>query len=574
VAKKRQAVKSFRALAGVADNGREAGPGMLLLDSNDTGRYYAFFSITSGLTPEAEAFVRDYISGIIEPYSEVYKNGDLSKPGAFLKSMAKQLYGELVSRGYLAAATQDPGFAIVMVKQGTAYVARVNGFPALVLKERQLRHIFNKPRTRGPESVQVAGTQLDNGDTIVLGSEDTLRNITELELRSILTGEQDLSIACSRINNQAAKNNKEINEQKVMVLSFRRKLEKTQTMLTRRNAAIFAGLAVVVLLFFLWGEIARYLSSGPMSFLMDKDKSVVRKVMEKVSMPRASSFVPELVYDRLTVPYDVTIDKDGTLYIVDDKEEKIVRYNPESGETGRIGEKVDLSFPTGIDLYEDRLYVADFNFNVSKVYIFSKTGSYLGQLPDKNSRMVSMSNPKAVEAVENENVVYVCDRRNNRILKFDRNGTFLSSIDMPSGFREPNGIAITEGGIIYFTLKLSGTVGRISSQNNVNKFTIFEETPEGNRQVELAKPSGIAVDESANIYIADTANHRIVIANQMGKLITVLDSEKLEELETYYPMSLKLGPHGDYVYLVTSNRYSYDITCGDKCNGKVWRIKI
>ncbi len=567
---------SYRTLVGVLENGHKFGAGTYLLDSNDTSKYYGIFAVFSGMAPQAEQESLALLASMVEPYSEVYKRGELSRPGAFLK----QLIGEFIKlqeeKGLVEAGSARHSFAIALVKNNAMYIGRINECPVFFLKDRKFRKIFKPPKGRGVASIQVEGISIGDGDKVVLSNEDMVKNLTKLEVRNILTTEDDLNLACNKINMLANKY-EETQTPRLLIIKFKQLQETSQAILNKRYFAVFGAMAILIMLFFLWGDIVSVIRMSPVSVVFQKNRGWSQRVVKSVkSAMQAQSYDFELVYDKLLVPYDVAIAKDGTLYIIDDAETQIIKYNPASGSREKIGRKVKLSFPTGIDVLEDKIYVAD--FSVNKVYIFRTDGSFAGTIPDSRSYMVRLINPKSVKAVGkgSERIVYVSDRGNNRLLKFDHEGTYLNegTIKMPSGFSQPNGLAVTRGGIIYLTLKISGQVGKISSKNIVTDFLIFQEGAKGSEEVRLSKPSGIEVDNKGNVYICDTGNQRIVIANQMGKLKAVLDRDKVEDFKSFYPLSIKMGPQGDYIYIVASNRYKYNPKYKSKCKGKIWRMKI
>lgn len=576
MARQRIVQSSYRTLVGVLENGHKFGAGTYLLDSNDTSKFYAIFAVFSGLSPEAEKQSLELLAAMVEPYSEVYKRGELARPGAFLKQLIEEFMKLQEEKGIVEPGSARHSFAIALVKNNAMYIGRINECPVFFLKDRKFRRIFKAPKGRGAASIQVEGVSISDGDRVVLSNEEMVKNLTKLEVRNILITEDDLNLACNKINMLASKY-EETAAPRLMIVKFKARNEDNQALLTKRNFAVFGALAVLLMVFFLWGDIIRLISASPVSVVFQKNRGVAERIVESVkSSIQAPSYDFELVYDKLLVPYDVAIADDGVLYIADDSETKVVKYNPSSDFRDEIGEKAELRFPTGIDVLDDRIYVTDFSIN--KVYIFRTDGSYAGVIPDSRSYMVRLINPKSVKATGKGagRTVYVSDRGNNRLLKFDHEGTYLNegTIKMPSGFSQPNGMAVTEGGIIYLTLKISGQVGKISSKNIVTDFLIFHDGESGSEEVRLSKPSGIEVDRKGNVYVCDTGNQRIVIANQMGRLVALLDSEKVEDFKSFYPLSVKLGPKGDYIYIVASNRYKYNPQYKSRCKGKIWRMKI
>lgn len=572
MAKQKQQDKAFRALVGVYGNGAAGDTGSYLLDSNDTSKFYAFFAMMTGMSPQAEAHCKQFFSKNVEPYADSMRQDVFGKPAAFLKSMLEALVKELHNERLLDNDDGDYSIMASIVKNSTMHIGRVNGMPLFVLKDRKLKKAFKDSNARGLQSVQVVSTQIGHDDMLMASTPEVMKHLTDLELRRIMLLESDLNLACSRVNMQANKYEEVANSRIIAVRMKKKKADNRQVTATR-TTAVMASLFALALVFLLWGEIARYASNFTVSGLFRKNKSI-QSMIEKVSMPKMKSFKVELVYEDLAVPYDIAVDKNGVLFILDDKEEQVIRYDIASGERTLVGEDVKLVFPTGIEVMGDMIFVADFSRHVNRVFEFRKDGTYIGRLPDDDSGRVAMRNPKAMAVVEKESAVYVCDRGNNRILKFGTNGELQGNIELPAGFKEPNGIAITSAGTMYISMKMSGQIGKVASQNHVTEFELYKDGQNGTEKVTLAKPSGIAVDLKGNIYIADTSNQRVLVVDEKGRLMGEIDREKIKELNDYYPMSVKVDPEGDYLYIVAGNRYSYDVTCSDQCNGKVWRVKI
>ena len=99
--------------------------------------------------------------------------------------------------------------------------------------------------------------------------------------------------------------------------------------------------------------------------------------------------------------------------------------------------------------------------------------------------------------------VYVADTFNDRIQKFDANGTFLFEID--DRLRKPSGVATDAAGNLYVA---DTHRNRIRKYDSTGQFlTEFGSQGAGNGQFE--SPSDVAVDPAGNLYVADTGNHRV-----------------------------------------------------------------
>ncbi|MDQ3903790.1 MAG: PQQ-dependent sugar dehydrogenase, partial [Thermoproteota archaeon] len=114
--------------------------------------------------------------------------------------------------------------------------------------------------------------------------------------------------------------------------------------------------------------------------------------------------------------------------------------------------------------------------------------------------------------------VYVADTANNRIQVFSSNGTFLSKWGGYGGygsgngtFNHPEGIAV-EQGIVYVSDTDNHRIQVFSSNGTfLSKLGMYGILEHSRSEENLRSPSGIAVDPSShNVYVADTANNRIV----------------------------------------------------------------
>ncbi|KKR06865.1 MAG: NHL repeat containing protein [Candidatus Peregrinibacteria bacterium GW2011_GWC2_39_14] len=125
-------------------------------------------------------------------------------------------------------------------------------------------------------------------------------------------------------------------------------------------------------------------------------------------------------------------------------------------------------------------------------------------------------------AIDSSGNVYVVERNNNRVQKFDSNGTYITqwgSYGSGDGqFDSPAGIDIDSSGNVYVV---------DSGNYRIQKFTSTGEfiTKWGTRgwtgvDGEFEMPSDIALDSSGNVYVADWGNNRIQKFTSTGEFIT------------------------------------------------------
>ncbi len=116
--------------------------------------------------------------------------------------------------------------------------------------------------------------------------------------------------------------------------------------------------------------------------------------------------------------------------------------------------------------------------------------------------------------------VYVADEQNHRIQKFDSNGTFLtkwgSRGSADGQFRYPTGVATDADGNVYVADCGSRRIQKFDSRGNfLTKWGSY-----GTGDGQFRYPTGVATDGARNVYVADFDNHRIQKFTGDGDFLT------------------------------------------------------
>jgi sugar lactone lactonase YvrE len=167
-------------------------------------------------------------------------------------------------------------------------------------------------------------------------------------------------------------------------------------------------------------------------------------------------------------------------------------------------------------------------------------------------------------ALDGTGNVYVSDRDNNRIEKFDNNGTFLLTFGWGvkdgmatfetckssclaaikgSGngqFNFPNGVGVDAEGNVYVA---------DSGNNRIQKFmsdgTFVTMLSGTGTQNELFSPNDVAVDMSGNVYVADSLNNRIQKFQSDGTIVKMWGSMGTGNGQFNFPSSIAVDQSGN-----------------------------
>ncbi len=185
------------------------------------------------------------------------------------------------------------------------------------------------------------------------------------------------------------------------------------------------------------------------------------------------------------LPKDLAVDASGNVFVADDVNHRIRKVTPAGivttvagstlGSADGTGANAQFNRPSGIAIdAADNLYVADeFNSRVRKITSTGTVSTLAGSasgFADGIGTAARFEGPIGVEVDASGNV-FVADTKNNRIRKISPDGTVTTVAGGGGAFGGfADGIA---------------TVARFKS------------------------PTGVAVDASGTIYVADAANHRI-----------------------------------------------------------------
>ena len=259
----------------------------------------------------------------------------------------------------------------------------------------------------------------------------------------------------------------------------------------------------------------------------------------------------------LFYPSGIAVDVTGNIYIADTYNHRIRRVDTDgiiailagTGTRGFSGDggpaaQASLDNPTGVAVdAKGNVYFATSN-RIRRVgsdgiiTTVAGTGAFGFSGDGGPATQASLNRPTGV-AVDEKGNVYIADLNNNRVRRVGPNGLIITIAGMGTydslgdggpailaGLWSPSGVAVDVSGNIYIADLNINRVRRVGTDGII--ITVAGSRTQGfsgdgglATQASLFLPQGVAVDAKGNIYIADTNNHRIRRIGPDGIITTV-----------------------------------------------------
>jgi len=291
---------------------------------------------------------------------------------------------------------------------------------------------------------------------------------------------------------------------------------------------------------------------------------------------------------QLKSPKGVTFDSSGNLYIADYYNHRIRKVNTNgvittvagTGSSGYRGDggaatEAQLNSPKGVAFDSSgNLYIVDRgNYLIRKVDtngdISTVAGGGLGD-DGGAATEAELKYPSGV-AVDSSGNLYIVDTGNNRIRKVETNGvistvagTGTSGYSGDAGaateaqLSSPSGVAVDSSGNLYIVDRGNNRIRKVDTKGVIS--TVAGGGSSGDcdataTDVWLGEPSGVAVDSSGNLYIAEESKARIRKVDTNGVISTVAGNGRSGyaiNAQLNSPSGVALDSSGNLLYIADS----------------------
>jgi DNA-binding beta-propeller fold protein YncE len=275
---------------------------------------------------------------------------------------------------------------------------------------------------------------------------------------------------------------------------------------------------------------------------------------------------------QLSQPSDVSVSKDGRIYVVDGVNSKIRIFSPSGLALASFGTagsgNGEFKNPLGIDIDRSgRVYIADSGNH--RVQIFDPDGSFIAAIA-MQSNTTHPPDPTDVAVDESRSRCYVVDNDNHRILVYDLSSLKLISTYGGPGsekraFRYPFLIALDKSQYLYIVDVINTRVQVLNPEGLFVNFIGAWGVEKG----EFFRPKGVALDKKDRIYVSDSYMGVIQIFDSTGEFYAAVGEPAKGAVKKFItPVGIFLDRR-DRLYVVEmfANKVSvYDLAGISKSN--------
>jgi DNA-binding beta-propeller fold protein YncE len=260
---------------------------------------------------------------------------------------------------------------------------------------------------------------------------------------------------------------------------------------------------------------------------------------------------------QLDRPFGIAVGPDGDVYVTD-AGKRVVRLGPNGefkGQWGQEGKEAgDFSNPVGIVVAADgSVFVSD--YDLDRIQQFTPDGTFLKAFGSSGSGPGQFNAPAGL-AVDALGTIYVADFYNHRLHKFGPDGSFQTTVGHPGRIGDgalhyPTDVRLAPHGQLLVADAYNYQIQRFDTDGQpVGRFG-YHLVWFWPRPVSSAKgfnvPTGVAVDSTGYIHVADSGNHRVVMLSAKGEFLA---EWKIPDAapDIHSPEKIAVAPDGRTVY--------------------------
>jgi tripartite motif-containing protein 71 len=267
--------------------------------------------------------------------------------------------------------------------------------------------------------------------------------------------------------------------------------------------------------------------------------------------------------DLLPQPEGLDVDRNGNVFVNEIGENRINIFNADGtlvSTWGSSGEDLgQFSHPHGNEIEDENnqdsnqvfVYIADQNND--RIQKFSKDGTFVTTWGEEGEGNGQFLHTHGID-LDSDGNVYVSDRDQPSIQKFSSNGTFImkwgSEGTADGQFIQPWDVSVSQDDRIFVPDYGNNRIQIFSKEGDF----ITSWGTAGSGPGQFDGPAVVAFDADNNVYVTDSGNHRVQKFTGNGTFITGWGEEGQENGQFSMPEGLAVDPLSGNVYVSdTSN---------------------
>ena len=222
------------------------------------------------------------------------------------------------------------------------------------------------------------------------------------------------------------------------------------------------------------------------------------------------------------MPHGLTVDKQNNVWLTDVGLHQVFKFSHDGKLLMKLGvakvpgnDSSHFNLPTDIAIADDGSFYVSDGYGNSRVVKFSSSGNYIKAWGTFGKKPGEFIIPHGI-AIDQNNIIYVADRQNNRVQLFDTSGSFLKELKNDVQVEELPSIAIDKANHL-FAIDYDPTLKKDSIAKGS---TIFEFDPSQNANIHFGASGSanrttswfhdIAIDSKGNIYVGDITGLKVL----------------------------------------------------------------
>ncbi len=262
-----------------------------------------------------------------------------------------------------------------------------------------------------------------------------------------------------------------------------------------------------------------FFAAEKISQLNKENNTKKQKWMDRLAGTQPASENTKVLF-QLAEPYGVAVDSKNNLYVADQKVGAIFIFNTETRDVELIKNKSQAHFARIIGLAmddNDRLFVSD--PGLRHILVFNAAHKAEDVITE------GLVSPSGL-AIDRENrQLYVSDVELDQVLVFDADTLKLKrkigttghnhELTTPGDFAKPTGVAVDQEGNLYVADTLNNRVEIFDADGKF--ISTFGKAGDGPGY--FARPKGVAIDGDGHIWVVDGVQDRVQVFNKEAQLL-------------------------------------------------------